>query len=75
MPSGNPAYLWLSEHDSSMTVVYNPVLRQIGKQRKNADTPSQVLRVFLNSIVGSGTRSGAAHGRCGARSGAAHGRA
>lgn len=57
-----------------MTVVYNPVLRQIGKQRKNADTPSQVLRVFLNSTVGSGTRSGATHGRCGARSEAAHGR-
>ena len=32
MPSGNPAYLWLSEHDRGMTVVYNPVLRQIGKQ-------------------------------------------
>ena len=46
-----------------MTVVYNPVLRQIGKQQKNADTPSQVLRVFLNSTVGSGTRSGAAHSR------------
>ena len=57
-----------------MTVVYNPVLRQIGKQRKNADTPSQVLRVFLNSTVGSGTQSGATHGRCGARSEAAHGR-
>ena len=22
MPSGNPAYLWLSEHDRGMTVVY-----------------------------------------------------
>ena len=57
-----------------MTVVYNPVLRQIGKQRKKRGYTFSGAPRFLNSTVGSGTQSGATHGRCGARSEAAHGR-
>ena len=63
-----------------MTVVYNPVLRQIGKQRKKRGyTFSGAPRFFKQHsrerhTVGSGTQSGATHGRCGARSEAAHGR-